>query len=172
MDFNSDDVVEIMRILKESNFSELNLEVGDFRLALNKYKKTPFTDNRSDNLTNNYNKTTSHESNIDQLEKSCDESELIDMEKNSPHLQEENGLTAIKAPMLGVFYRSSEPGGPPFVVEGSEVDEKTTICIIEVMKLFSSIPAGQKGRIVKVCAEDGQLVEYQQTLFLISNESS
>ena len=73
--------------------------------------------------------------------------------------------------MMGTFYRSPKPGDPVFVEEGQIVNEDTTICIIEVMKLFSTIHAGMKGRIVKICAEDSQLVEYDQVLFLIEPET-
>ena len=51
------------------------------------------------------------------------------------------------------------------------VDEDTTVCIIEVMKLFSTIKAEKRGRISRVSVEDGQLVEYGQVLFLLEPES-
>ena len=50
------------------------------------------------------------------------------------------------------------------------VDEETTVCIIEVMKLFSTIKAEKRGRISRVSVEDGQLVEYGQVLFLLESE--
>ena len=69
--------------------------------------------------------------------------------------------------MLGTFYRSPSPGAPPFVEVGSVVTEEDTLCIIEVMKLYSAIKASFRGRITKICAENGQMVEYNQLLFLI-----
>ena len=77
---------------------------------------------------------------------------------------------AIKAPMLGTFYRTPKPGAPPFVEVGVMVDEDDPVCIIEVMKLFNTVKAGVQGRIAKICAEQGQLVEYQQVLFLVENQ--
>ncbi len=53
------------------------------------------------------------------------------------------------------------------VIQRQFVDEDTKVCIIEVMKLFSTIHAGVKGRIAKICANDSQMVEYDQVLFLI-----
>ena len=73
--------------------------------------------------------------------------------------------------MLGTFYRAPAPGEPPFVEVGTVVDEETTVCIIEVMKLFSTIKAEKRGRISRVSVEDGQLVEYGQVLFLLESES-
>jgi biotin carboxyl carrier protein len=69
--------------------------------------------------------------------------------------------------MLGTFYRTPKPGSPPFVEVGAEVREEDPVCIIEVMKLFNTVRAGVQGRIARICAEQGQLVEYQQDLFLV-----
>ncbi len=78
-----------------------------------------------------------------------------------------NGLVAIEAPMLGTFYRAEGPGRPPFVEVGTTVEPDTTVCIIEVMKMMNSIPAGMAGTIVEVCEENAQLVEYGQPLFRV-----
>ena len=79
----------------------------------------------------------------------------------------EAGSAVIKAPILGIFYRRAQPGVPPFVEEGSLVEEDTTVALIEVMKLFNQVRAGVRGRIVRVCAEDGSLVEHGQELFRV-----
>ena len=84
--------------------------------------------------------------------------------------QQERRAT-ITSPMLGTFYRAPEPGAPPFVEVGTEVDEETTVCIIEVMKLFSTIKAEQRGRIARVSVEDGDLVEFGQVLFVLDPAS-
>jgi acetyl-CoA carboxylase biotin carboxyl carrier protein len=81
------------------------------------------------------------------------------------------GLLPITAPMLGTFYRTPKPGAPPYVEVGSVVNEEDPVCIIEVMKLFNTVKAGVRGRIVRICAEQGQMVEFQQTLFLIEKNS-
>lgn len=77
---------------------------------------------------------------------------------------------AIKAPLLGIFYRRPQPGSPPYVEVGSLVDENTTVALMEVMKLFNPVRAGVMGRIHKICIEDGELVEYNQVLFLLKPE--
>jgi biotin carboxyl carrier protein len=73
--------------------------------------------------------------------------------------------------MLGTFYRTPKPGSPPFVEVGAVVGEEDPVCIIEVMKLFNTVRAGVRGRIAGICAEQGQLVEFQQTLFLVEKVS-
>ena len=77
------------------------------------------------------------------------------------------GLLTVTAPLLGTFYVAPEPGAPPFTHVGAKVTEDTTVGLIEVMKVFNSFRAGAKGTIVEVVAQNGQFVEYGQTLFLI-----
>ncbi len=79
----------------------------------------------------------------------------------------EEGLVAIKASMISIFYRKPSPDDPPFVEVGSEVKKDTVVCLLEVMKCFRSINAGVNGRIEKICAETGQLVEEGEVLFLV-----
>jgi len=73
----------------------------------------------------------------------------------------------VKAPMVGTFYRAPEPGAPPFVDVGDEVDGDTIVCIIEVMKLMNSIPAGASGVVTQILVADGEAVEYGQVLMVI-----
>jgi acetyl-CoA carboxylase biotin carboxyl carrier protein len=73
----------------------------------------------------------------------------------------------IQAPMLGTFYRAEGPGSRPFVEVGSAVGPDTTVCIIEVMKMMNSVPAGLTGTVVEICQENAQLVEYGQPLFRV-----
>ena len=78
----------------------------------------------------------------------------------------DNYLT-IKSPMIGTFYRSSNPETPSFVEIGDSVSEGKVVCIIEAMKLFNEIESEVSGRIVKVLVENATPVEYDQPLFLV-----
>ncbi len=77
------------------------------------------------------------------------------------------GLVAIRAPMLGTFYRAPGPGEKPFVEVGQRVKPDDTLCVVEVMKLFNSIRAGIEGKVVQILAENAALVEYNQALILL-----
>lgn len=81
----------------------------------------------------------------------------------------ETGLFPVRAPMLGTFYRAPAPGKTPYVQLGDVVDEDDIIGLIEVMKLFTQIPAGVAGRVVEIVAQDANLVEYGQPLVLIES---
>lgn len=78
-----------------------------------------------------------------------------------------DGLVAVEAPMVGTAYSRPSPGAPPFVQVGDLVDPGDTVCMIEVMKLFNSVPAGTRGRVVEIRFEDASSVEYGQVLVLI-----
>ncbi|MCM3698295.1 acetyl-CoA carboxylase biotin carboxyl carrier protein [Paenibacillus macerans] len=79
-------------------------------------------------------------------------------------------LHTIASPMVGTFYRSSSPEAQPYVNIGDKVGEKTTVCIIEAMKLMNELEAEIKGEIIDILVENGQLVEYGQPLFLVKPE--
>ena len=74
---------------------------------------------------------------------------------------------AVRAPVVGTFYRSPEPGAPPFVAVGDVVRPGQVIGIVEAMKLMNEVTAGQAGRVVEVLVEDGKPVEYDQPLIAL-----
>jgi acetyl-CoA carboxylase biotin carboxyl carrier protein len=82
-----------------------------------------------------------------------------------------DGMVVVRAPNLGTFYRSPKPGAPPYVSIGQKVEPETELCLIEVMKLFTSVSSGIKGTVQRVLVEDSQLVEFDQPLFLIDPRS-
>jgi acetyl-CoA carboxylase biotin carboxyl carrier protein len=71
----------------------------------------------------------------------------------------------INSPMVGTFYRSAAPGEKSFANIGDSVDENTTVCIIEAMKVMNEIKAEARGTITRILAEDGKPVQYGQPLF-------
>jgi acetyl-CoA carboxylase biotin carboxyl carrier protein len=77
------------------------------------------------------------------------------------------GMTAIRAPMLGTFYRTPAPDQPPFVQEGDRVADDDTVCLVEVMKMFNTVKTPAGGRIHRILAEHGKLVQHNQILMLI-----
>jgi acetyl-CoA carboxylase biotin carboxyl carrier protein len=76
----------------------------------------------------------------------------------------------IKSPMIGTFYRTSNPDSPPFVSVGDKVTKGQTVCIIEAMKLFNEIESEVSGTIVKAMVENASPVEYDQVLFVVEPE--
>jgi acetyl-CoA carboxylase biotin carboxyl carrier protein len=79
----------------------------------------------------------------------------------------EDKCKPIISPMVGTFYRSPNPDAAPFVEVGAVVEKGDTLCIIEAMKMMNEIEAEFRGRVARVVAENGQTVEYGESLFLI-----
>jgi acetyl-CoA carboxylase biotin carboxyl carrier protein len=77
-------------------------------------------------------------------------------------------LVAIAAPMVGTFYAAPAPGAKPYVAVGDKVDVGQVVCIVEAMKLMNEVQSEVSGRIVEVCVENGQAVEYGQEIYLVS----
>lgn len=73
----------------------------------------------------------------------------------------------IAAPLMGRYYAKPEQGAAPFVQVGDTVTADTTICLIEVMKTFTSVPAGIAGKITEILVADEAVVEYGQPLFRV-----
>jgi acetyl-CoA carboxylase biotin carboxyl carrier protein len=167
MGIDQDDVIRILKLIEDSkNFDELNLQMGDLKLVVRKRGSAGAIRGA--------------ESGAAEIAKAIPAGKVSAAEPQPPDtsaqkktepvnrdVQDESGLIAIKSPMLGTFYRSSKPGAPPFVEVGSVVNVGDTLCIIEVMKLFNTTTAEIGGRIAKISAKDGQLVEFGQTLFLL-----
>lgn len=74
----------------------------------------------------------------------------------------------VKAPMVGTFYRAPAPGSKAFVEVGQSVTAGDTICIIEAMKMLNQIEADKSGIIAAILVENGQPIEYNQPIFVIS----
>ena len=81
-----------------------------------------------------------------------------------------NGFHEVKAPMIGTYYQAAEPGAESFVKVGDPVSQGDTLCIIEAMKMMNKIESDADGIIERVLVQNGDPVEFDEVLFLISQE--
>ena len=154
MPLNDDDVREILRIIDESELDELSIETEGFSLHVRKGGGSQGAeDARSEAV----------------LPRTASERAPQPPEA-TPATASSDELETILSPMLGTFYRAEAPGASPFVEVGATVGPDTTVCIIEVMKMMNSVPAGVAGTIAEVVPENGQLVEYGEPLFRVKPE--
>jgi len=151
MALTDDDVREILRIIDESALDELTIETEGFWLHVRKGPAGESARSGPDRGKSGPERASSPaESPGRSAEKTAD------------------GATAIPSPMLGTFYRAESPGASPFVDIGDRVEPDTTVCIIEVMKMMNSVPAGVSGVVTEICPDNGQLVEFGEPLFVVA----
>ena len=120
---------------------------------------------------------------VQEILRIVDESELAELELETPRFSlrvsrgepaaaepvsaEADGLAEVTSPTVGTFYRAPGPGQKPFVEVGSRVEAETVVCIVEVMKLMSSVTAGIRGTIAEICVQNAAPVEYGDVLFRV-----
>lgn len=160
MDLTHKDVDRILRMIDESGYDEIDLEVGDFKIHVRK---------AGTGLSLAASATAARSTAA--IPPSPDTAALH-VRPEIDHSQEQvpDGLVAVRSPMLGTFFRAPSPGAKPFVEIGDKVKADDTICLVEVMKLFNSVRAGVDGTVVKILAENASLVEYGQALLLIEHD--
>ncbi len=164
MELSEEDVLHILKLIDESKFDYFQLEVGDLKISVSKGEPIPLTSAPSSVSPAPAARPAAP------VEPPKPAVAAPTMQKEAPKVEAKaaaEGLVPVKAPLLGTFYMAPEPGAPPFVQVGSAVTEDTTVGLIEVMKVFNSVRAAVKGTVVEVVAQNGQFVEYGQTLYLV-----
>jgi acetyl-CoA carboxylase biotin carboxyl carrier protein len=81
--------------------------------------------------------------------------------------QEADNRVPVLAPLVGTFYRSAQPGQKPLADVGDVVELGQTVCIVEAMKLMNEIGAAEGGKVVEICVENGEPVEFEQVLMYL-----
>jgi acetyl-CoA carboxylase biotin carboxyl carrier protein len=90
----------------------------------------------------------------------------VEASTQTPAKKESNGHP-ITSPMVGTFYLAASPNSKPFVEVGQHVNQGETVCIIEAMKIMNQIEADQSGTVIEILCNDGDAVEFGQTLVVI-----
>ncbi|PQP82289.1 acetyl-CoA carboxylase biotin carboxyl carrier protein [Paenibacillus sp. PCH8] len=153
--FKLSEIKELIKLVDESSVQELEIENEGSRLSIRKPGKTEYIQAAA---------MQPQMIAAPQVQPAAVASEAAPQVDTTSHLHK------IVSPMVGTFYSASSPEAGPFVSTGDKVVEKTTVCIIEAMKLMNELDADIKGEIVEVLVENGQLVEYGQPLFLVKPE--
>ena len=169
MELSKDDVLKIVKIIEDSGYDEIRLEVGDFKLHAQKNASaalaaTPLPGQQAPALA--------------PAARRAETAPAAAAPSAPPAAQKPQqepipeGCVAVQAPMLGTFYRAPSPGEKPFVEVGDKVGPDDIVCLVEVMKLFNSVKAGVSGTIVRILVENATVVEYGQPLVLIEPDAT
>lgn len=144
---------EIIQIIEQTNINILQVEEGEFKLY---YQK-------NDILLSN-------EQSIDKEnteEYKDEESEVV----QSRQPMEDDTIRVITSPMIGTFYIRPEPEAEPYVEIGSIVSVGDSVCVLEAMKLLNEVKSDINGEILEVLVNDGDVIEYGQSLFRVKVEA-
>ncbi len=142
-------VKKLIELLEESGLSEIEITEGEDKVRISKQTTVAKSSNDSALMYAN-------DINADHQQP--------DTHPSLPN----NGFHEVKAPMIGTFYLASEPDAEAFVKVGDPVSEGDTLCIIEAMKMMNKIESDIEGVIERILVQNGDPVEYDEVLFLIS----
>jgi len=161
MDLSRDDIFRIVKLIEDSGYDEVRLEVGDFKLHVQKHADTGASSTTAPDA-----RQLVPESPRPAAAPAAAPQPAAPASKARQAVIPE-GAIVVRSPMLGTFYRAPSPGEKPFVEVGSKVGADDTLCLVEVMKLFNSIKAGASGKVVQIPAENAAMVEHGQPLLAI-----
>ncbi|WP_158860466.1 acetyl-CoA carboxylase biotin carboxyl carrier protein [Lunatibacter salilacus] len=150
------EIQELIDFISHSGLAEVKIETDEFKLSIKKSADAPAAVRMVETpaqMVTSHNSAPSPQNTPSPSSTSADEVNIRHKE--------------IKSPMIGTFYRSSNPETGPFVSVGDTIQAGQTVGIIEAMKLFNEIDAEISGKIVKVLVENSSPVEFDQPLFLI-----
>jgi acetyl-CoA carboxylase biotin carboxyl carrier protein len=152
---SSQDLDALIALFQESTWTELRLAVGETTLVLSKIAGADLGE-RAIALPSEARAKTEPRG-------------TTGLASPAPAIRD--GWTVVRAPSLGTFYRSQKPGSPPYCEAGQTIGSQQELGLLEVMKLFTTVRSGVAGTVREILAKDGELVEFDQPLFLIEPDA-
>lgn len=153
------EIQDLIDFISKSGLEEVNIETEEFKIKVRKSSKVETKYVQTSNTP---------ASSLPTSETQSSPVEKEDKPSISPvATDDESKYLTVKSPMIGTFYRSSNPESEAFVKVGDKIKAGQTVCIVEAMKLFNEIESEISGTIVKVLLDNASPVEYDQPLFLV-----
>ena len=165
MKLTNEDVQAIVQLLDSTAYDELEVETKEFRLVLRRSPDGGWS--RDQRVLAN--PKLAPPALADTAGPLTADGASPDLASDEP---QDEAFTAVRAPLPGTFYRSPQPGAPPFVEIGSHVAADTVVGIIESMKLMNPVPAGTAGELTSICVHDAEPVEHGAVLMRIRSRTS
>lgn len=155
---------ELIKALDESNIDELKFEQEGSKLVLKKQNEVQVVGQAPVAVQ----QTAAPTPAVQQATQTAPVPQASKTEGEEPTAKATNeNLHTITSPMVGTFYAAPSPDSDPYVQKGDQVQADSVVCIVEAMKLMNEIEAEVSGKIVEILAENGELVEYGQPLFVV-----
>jgi acetyl-CoA carboxylase biotin carboxyl carrier protein len=164
VDINLDELIALVELLKDADFSEFKYEKGDLRIVIRRGSPSDDEDQPKSTTEGTRERVAKGQRGDDKAVAPAAARTL----SSAAAVKVPQGAVPVPSPLLGTFYARPKPGEAPFVSVGSKVEPDTVLCIVEVMKLMNSVVAGVCGVVAAVHANEGELVEHGQLLFSIT----
>ncbi|MBS3787483.1 acetyl-CoA carboxylase biotin carboxyl carrier protein [Candidatus Bipolaricaulota bacterium] len=164
MDLNIEQMKELIDLFEGTDLSEISVKQDDFQVTLKKNSAGEPELRSRKNFPQGVNGQKSDE------ETPIKEQEKMKSGAGEVTKDKSNNESELTSPIVGTFYRSPSPEEPPYVEVGDRVEKGDTVCIVEAMKVMNEVKADQSGKVTDICVEDGDSVEYGQTLFKLAPE--
>jgi acetyl-CoA carboxylase biotin carboxyl carrier protein len=148
-----DDVAEIVAVLAKGTHDKLEIETPRFRLSLARGESGQWTQSWQSQQQAG-------------VAAGAAKPAVVAADAAAP-LADEPGLAPLRPPLPGTFYRAPKPGAAPFVQVGDQVEADTVVCIIETMKLMTSVHAGMRGTVAAILVENGSLIDKDTVMLRI-----
>jgi acetyl-CoA carboxylase biotin carboxyl carrier protein len=159
MDF--EEIKQILEMMREHDLSEFELERDNFKLRLRKHAAGHWAASGPAGVPHQAYITTMPQPGHAAMPPGPAAANVL------TSADEEMELAVVKSPIVGTFYRATEPAAKPFTEVGERVRKGQVLCIIEAMKLMNEINAEIEGEVVKIYVENGQAVQYGERLLAI-----
>lgn len=162
---NYKEIVELLKLIENSNLSEFKVKDGEFELSIRTDK---YNDQKAPKIVHS-NGNAPMSATVYQPSAPAEAPRPAEaaISPSAPAKDDQSKYLQVKSPMVGTFYRSASPDKPVFLNIGDRVEVGSIVCIVEAMKLFNEIESEVKGTIVKIMVDDASPVEYDQVLFLV-----
>jgi acetyl-CoA carboxylase biotin carboxyl carrier protein len=158
MAIRNEDVSTLIELFEASSWDTMTLDTGELKLVLSKSGAMPGTVSVS----------ASPSPAAASASASARPAEATPAP--APVAAPATGALIVHAPNMGIFWKQPKPGAPPYVAIGDRITPDTTLCLVEVMKLFTQVKAGLSGRLVRCLVEDGAMIEEGTPLFELAAE--
>ena len=150
-------IQNLIKFVAKTGVQEVKLEMKDVKLTIK---------SGTDKIIRHQQIELSEQNNLPEPKNDLiNKSEKVKSDNND--LSAEDKFITIKSPIIGTFYRKSDPEKAPFVNVGDTIKEGDVLCIIEAMKLFNEIESEVSGKIVKILVDDANPVEFDEPLFIV-----
>ena len=151
MELTPDDVRDVLRVLDSSGLAELHLELAELTLTVRREGAAGWTAEQQVRRTPHVEQAAAPPA----------------AAAPTPAAEVGVGMVAVRPPLLGTFYRAPQPGAPPFVDVGDQVDEETVVGIVETMKMMTPVHAGVRGTVVEFRVGNGEFADADAVLLVV-----